>query len=182
MEFTVCTDEDVRFLWNEGHTDDSWPHRIATEEAFSQFAQGYQVAETLHEGAMRTIRLEGSVIGYTVVHQIPQHYVPDSTLVCECGTYLLPLWRGRDINPLVKAWMLKVAFHEYESQWCIFVIPKQNVRAIRGLDKLGWPMVRETERTSGLFSKYRKRKSWEMGEPVIVYAVERSMLETAHLE
>lgn len=183
MKCILATEEDIQLLWTVGHTEQVWPLQDRSWEAFQTFAMEYWLACTLGEGGVYSVWDESTLCGYVVLQRIAAHYLPEAVVGMECGTYLLSNARGSGINAYVKHELLSLAFNQFQADWCVFVIPATNHRAMRALDKLEWPFHKQPSNTQASspqsssrvawFVTYVKRKSWEVGQPVILYALHR---------
>lgn len=168
----VQPDDDwIDWIWKSGQNDEAWPIAFRAREAFVQHVDGYSLAESWGEGLLRLIMVNGTCIGYLVLHRVAETYVHPDLGAVEGGTYLLPGHRGAGWNRRVKSMMVELAQSRLQALHCLFVVPVSNTRAAKGLAKLGWPWRVYNRETGGPFAKFIQRKEWETGESVQLYVI-----------
>lgn len=109
-------------------------------------------------------------LGFVLINRIDETWLQEGLSAVECGTYLLPQYRGRGFNVSVKQALCTRALEQFQADWAMFVVPNSNVRAKRAMNKLPWSIDVVTHDRSGLFARYLHRKSWETGQPSEMYA------------
>jgi hypothetical protein len=171
--FEQVTQAAVQQLWAAGHTEAAWPLLDRDFLAFQRQVEEYEIAAFLGEGLMLTIHEDGNTCGYVTLHQIAKNNLPIHTVAVEVGTYLLPQWRGRGLNRLIKEVSLAMAFSQYAADWCVFVIPTANRKALSAMSNLPWEFYKQQSGEPGLFTSFLKRRTWEVGYPVWVYALSK---------
>jgi RimJ/RimL family protein N-acetyltransferase len=175
------TSRDAQALWRAGQSDASWPTLYAAEARFLSLVEQQHMAETLGQGLIRKITAGTECAGYILMNEVPPHLLSDCGKAVECGTYLLPEFRGKRLNEPVKAEMVWLAKEAFAADWCLFVIPRNNLRAQAAMEKLKWSMERYTAGEPGPFHSFLKRKVWECGSDSQLYAIRvRDVLDARH--
>ncbi|MCL6442775.1 MAG: GNAT family N-acetyltransferase [Alicyclobacillus sp.] len=111
-------------------------------------------------------------VGFVTAGQVNPVYLHDTSAM-ECGTYLLPEWRGRGLNRVVKQLWLRWIFHNYNPEYAVFVIPLDNTLAQRAFAKLPWTYSQTRSNPASPFHKYLRRREWELGKPCELYSISR---------
>ncbi|MBX5437040.1 MAG: hypothetical protein IRZ33_07470 [Alicyclobacillaceae bacterium] len=169
----------IHRLWQAGAGDPHWPLADRSERAFRRLAEEAAAAEAFGCGWMRAVETSCGdkwMIAGLVTARIPDtEWLPTGVTACECGTYLLPPFRGTGIHVSVKDALLELCWDTWDCEWCLFVVPVSNPAARRALAKLPWP-VRRSGSDAGTpdFARLGKRRAWETGEACEVFAVRRN--------
>jgi RimJ/RimL family protein N-acetyltransferase len=162
---------DAQALWLAGQSDDAWPALYADEARFMALVEQQHLAETLGQGLIRKISAGAECAGYILMNEVPPHLLPEGGTAVECGTYLLPEFRGKRLNEPVKAALVSLAKEVFAAEWCLFVIPRSNRRAQAAMEKLPWSVQRHTAEDFGPFRTFLRRRVWETGSDSLLYAV-----------
>jgi RimJ/RimL family protein N-acetyltransferase len=165
---------DASLLWEASKGDASGVLPRRDEEGWMSLIRHQEMAETLGEGLIRAVCIDGAAAGFVILNKIPPEYLIDDAVAVECGTYLLPAFRGRGINPHVKRAMVALARETFDAEWCVFVVPLANCRALSAMHKLPWPLETQTVDSTGRFRTYLRRKVWETSVDCVLYAVRTS--------
>jgi len=170
-----CLDAEAWALWQAGHRDDAWPVTKRSHANFKAFLQDCNLAEFLGSGGLFAIRSDNTYIGYTYAQHVFKGWMTEEAGAMEWGTYLLPAYRARGLNVGVKLRQLTYAFDTVGIDWCVYVIPKSNVRAQRAMRKLTCFSHAETdEMVPPVIQKFERYRSWTIGEACNVFYVHRS--------
>jgi RimJ/RimL family protein N-acetyltransferase len=175
-------------LWRIGAQDPAWPLRRRTREDWWALVESLWAAEIVDTGAIRAVWTDAAeLIGFVSSSLVPPHIAEIPGNGVECGTYLVPSARGRGWNPPVKEAWLHHLFARWPVRWAVFAVPCHNTAARRAFAKLPWPLhaaaspgaeITLSETAASCeplpwLERWARRKSWETGEPCVVYAVER---------
>ncbi|MCL6631192.1 MAG: GNAT family N-acetyltransferase [Alicyclobacillus herbarius] len=177
VEFRPWRSTDTETIWQSACEDADWPISPQTHSAFVRWLEGMEASCTLGEGHLEAIMHAQRLAGFWLLHAVPPHHLgtlADVSRVVEGGTYLVPASRGLGLNPVVKKRMLTVAFTSWAADWCVFVIPSRNRRAIRAFQRLPWPYDLETRSHNGRFRTLLSRREWETGSPCTLVSIHRS--------
>lgn len=158
-------------LWAACRADDDRPVTFATKATLQTWWSEWAVSESLGFGAVRAVLVRDGLAGIVTFSDVGAQYHPNGEKVVECGTYLLPPWRGSGIHREVKRLTLEFARHTRRAQWLCFVIPSENQRAVRAFVKLGWTYHEAQTGCTGGFKPFTERKTWELGRPCNLFWV-----------
>jgi len=165
---------DAQCVWQSGHLEGDWPLLETRQENFLRLVEEYQSLSILHLGDMLSIRHRTQLHGFALCNTIAETWLPAHVTAVECGTYLLPESRGKGFNLPVKAALLTHAFQFYQANWCLFIVAQENHRAQAAMKKLPWPFELESGATPGVFQRYLRRKTWELGHDCLLYKLPQS--------
>ncbi len=167
---------DASLLWEAVKGDTSRVLPRHDEEGWAALIRYQDMAEIVGEGLIRSVLIDGAVAGFVILNKVPPEYLSGDEVAVECGTYLLPAYRGSGINPHVKRAMVTLARETLDANWCVFVVPVANRRAHRAMHKLPWPLETQAVDSIGRFRAYLRRKVWETGVDCVLYAVPTSVV------
>jgi RimJ/RimL family protein N-acetyltransferase len=165
--------ESLTKIWEQGRHDPDWPLSEVTHAALKTLVMRHLSAELLGFGLIRGIEVNQQLVGFITLNKIDESWLRPATTAVEGGTYILPSHRGRGFNLPVKQAMLQMAYNQLDSQWCVFLVPKNNQRAQRALANLPQTVHVETIDNPLLFRRLLRRKSWEVSKELILYGFRR---------
>lgn len=164
------TESAAQQLWQHGHDDSAWPVPERGQTAWNRWVTQMQAAEVLGFACVRSVVVHGTCIGFCTLRGVDHAEATESSAV-ECGTWLMPLHRGQGWNEPVKLAALDLACAGTVlpiPDWCLFVLDTRNTRAIASLKRIPLPWAAPKQ-----FSTLLRRRSWEGGRSVTLFAVER---------
>ncbi|GMA51523.1 hypothetical protein GCM10025857_28800 [Alicyclobacillus contaminans] len=156
--------------------DEETLRHLILDGGWQEFIARQSFAESIQEGFARAFFREQFLVGFGTAHLVPELYLPDGVRAAECGTYLRPAFRGKHCNIPCKEALLREVERCLPVDWCFFLVAHDNFRAQRAMVKLPWPIHVYPPDAPGPFARYQRRKSWELGVPQILYALEPSSL------
>jgi hypothetical protein len=171
--------EDAAVLWHHARDDDAWVTPDRHWQTWVAWVEALLAAEVMGWSWLRTVSITGRLAGFVTVRTVEAALLPPETTAVECGTYLLPAWRGLGWNALVKQATIhfarSVAGMAAPPDWCLFVVPEDNHRAIAAFRSLDWSWSMELG-PGGSFARFARRKSWEAGRPCVVFGCRAAVL------
>ena len=187
---------DAQCLWKNGHQDGDWPlpETRQESESFLRLVEEYQSLALLGLGDMLAIHHQAQLCGFVVCNTISDTWLPTDITAVECGTYLLPEYRGKGLNLPTKTALFAHVWQAYRANWCVFIVAEHNHRAQAAMKKLPWPFSVEQSRTPAVapalaptaapatttsdapavFQRYLRRKRWELGHDFFLYKLAQS--------
>jgi len=169
--------EAAQELWDTGHGSEGWPKLLAPLDNFLAYYEQMAISFTLGEGGIWGIYNESKLIGFVTLSTVPNHWLEAADTATECGTYLLPAHRGQGFNTAVKTLTLQRVFDTQLADVALFAIPVKNHQALTAMRKLPWNFSRST-RSSGLYSSWTKRKSFDTGENLVTFSLLQTDFKT----
>lgn len=162
--------------------------------AFLRLVEEYQSLALLGLGDMLAIHHQAQICGFVVCNTISDTWLPTDLTAVECGTYLLPEYRGKGLNTPTKTALFAHVWQAYKANWCVFIVAEHNHRAQAAMKKLPWPFSVEQSRTPAVapalaptaapattpsdaptvFQRYLRRKRWELGHDFLLYKLAQS--------
>lgn len=200
------TPEATKTLWLRGHKDTFWPIGERTLAGFQAFIESWCAAESMGWGSVRTVHVQqedsaqpasadggtGSScesidanqrfapVGFVTFHELDGAWLPPEVTAVECGTYLLPQYRGTGLNRLIKSASASRAFYQLNAQFVLYAVPAGNEQALRSLRHI----LVNTETTKDerqLFSKWLRHREWKEGSPFELFAITLETAKACHL-
>lgn len=162
----------LRELYRLHRDDPDWDSNIRTDDRFEEQLAEWAFRSWLQEGQIDVLTSEdGRPLGLIVLLLHPGD--DTSPRFLELGTYLVPEVRGTGMNRYCKERAVDLARHVYGVDWLVCAIPANNVRAMRGMNRLNWSTM-ETyagEPIDHPFHTFWKRRCFVTEQRVTLYLI-----------
>lgn len=184
--FSAITEDQLLHLWTQGHAETGWPLRDVSWSAFEAWSLQNSFSLASDFCNLSGIFLDNQTcIGFLTRQQIPPEYLPPlDPATCgsaqfprietalECGTYLLPSYRGRGLNGEIKEKVIREELESGKCQMIGFVVPIANVQAGRAMRKLPWSVEIVTSNAhpaSHPLARFARFRAYQESAPVDVF-------------
>lgn len=204
---TSMTTQDARDIWFNGHRDPAWPETSRTLRGFQTFVADWQTAEVMGWGWVRAVHFyscdsntsnpsserafaeTSHVIGFVTFHELDEAWTDVLHKAVECGTYVVPTFRGLGLNRWIKAASVTFGLTALGADSILYAVPVSNQAALRSLKRI----LRETkatetgaEKTGTVFTESRFRKwlqyrEWKEGKAFRLFMIDLESAKACNL-
>ncbi|QSO51913.1 GNAT family N-acetyltransferase [Alicyclobacillus curvatus] len=176
--------QDARSIWRAGRGDPAWPETSRTLRGFRTMVTDWQAAEVIGWGALRAVHLyppaSSPVIGFVTFEEVGESWTGPSHKAVECGTYVVPAYRGLGLNRRIKAASVSLGFTALGADSILYAVPLVNQVAMRSLQRIVGDntdkVLAETR-----FQKWLRYRQWKEGTSFQLFVISLESAKACHL-
>ena len=211
------TTQDAQGIWLNGHRDPAWPETSRTLRGFQTLVADWQAAEVMGWGWVRAVHLysydsktstvkaqralaeTSHVIGFVTFHELDESWTDVLHKAIECGTYVVPTFRGLGLNRLIKAASVTFGLTALGADSILYAVPVSNHSALRSLkrilgetkaaDKTGTEVTAteagaekaNTVLAESRFQKWLQYREWKEGKSFHLFIIDLESAKACNL-